>query len=153
MHSNGTLTIRIHTSILLRQSANTLCFRKEISCFLSISTVHLYVIQVLPFQRKFCRDSVDVWADTHFGQSFSCKGNSNSQSPWPPQGFKSSSLHFQSTLNYFCIERSITSKHSLYLFFVFFYICLITIVWQWYGWAVVYQRIVMLREYGLYCVL
>lgn len=95
--SKRTLTTSIHTRIH-KQSANTLYLREEIYSFLWISGVHLYIIQVLPFQRKLCRNFVDVWADTCFRQFFSCIGNSKVLNPQHPQGFKSSSLHFQSTL-------------------------------------------------------
>lgn len=75
MLSNGTLTIRIHTSIL-RQSANTLYLHTEISCFLPISRAHLCITQMLHFQMKLCRNFVEFWADTHFCQILSFIGNS-----------------------------------------------------------------------------
>lgn len=151
--SNKTLTTSIHTRIH-EQSANTLYLREEIYSFLWISGVHLYITQILPFQRKLCRNFIDVWADTCFCQNFSCIGNSKVLNPQHPQGFKSSSLHFQSTLAYFWTEMtSIASKHSMYFFqgfrlvFCLFYICLIRILVRMDS---VYQRISMLKQYSLY---
>lgn len=109
MHSNGTLTIRIRIGTL-RQSANTLYLHKEMSCFLWISGVHLRIIQMLPFQRKWCRNYVEVWADINFCQDFSCIGNSK-----VPQGFKSSSGFSVNT----CLLLYRDDKHCFEAFHIF----------------------------------
>lgn len=47
----------------LRQSANTLYFHNKIPCFLKTSRVYMCITQLLYFQRKLCRNYVEVWAD------------------------------------------------------------------------------------------
>lgn len=104
------------------------------------------ILQALELQSFFCQD-------------FSYVGNSRILNTRLPQGFKSPCLHFQPTLAYFCIEMTGIISKCLCFFSGVWFVCLFASqlfnkdFMALFRVGSVYQRISMLRDYALFCVL